>query len=129
MSGPLVKINNITVSENTVTIYWPGASKSDGKYIIKYRIKGEPEWQKTPETEEIFVEVSGLDYGKTYEFRVFYKDVPYTEIREFSVPPKRKYNILYCTVPSNTMFNEILDHGIIFVIMFAQVHHTCSPSL
>ncbi len=133
MSGPLKKINNITASENTVTVYWPKASISVGKYIIRYRIKEESEWQKTLETQELFVEVSGLDYGETYEFCVFYqhagKDVQYTEIREFSVPPKRKYNILYCTVPSNTMFNEVLDHGIIFVIMFLQVHHTCSPSL
>ena len=89
--GPLKSIHNVSTSGNAVTVYWSESKKNVDKYIVKYRIKGTSDWMKI-ETEAIFVEVSDLDYGKTYEFQVFYnnsgKDVPYSEVREVSVPPQ-----------------------------------------
>ena len=95
-TGPLKRIRNATVNENTVTLYWPKVPKDNVNYVIKYGINGSLDLL-TRETNEIYKEISGLDYGKTYEFQVFHKlegkVKPLTEIRYVSIPPRprRKY--------------------------------------
>ena len=95
--GPLKKINSAVASGNAVTIYWPEASVSVDKYVIKYRVKGSTdEWTKK-ETERIFIKIIGLDYGAEYEFQVYYvqgsNEIPHTEIRDVEVPDISKFDI------------------------------------
>ena len=98
MPGPLKNINGVSATGNAVRVDWPQAAKSVDKYIIKYRIKGSSDDWKEKETEKIFIEISDLDDGETYEFQVFYEDagkeMVYTEIRQFSVPSVSKCDIL-----------------------------------
>ena len=84
-------INNVTLAGNTVTIYWPEASKSVDEYVVKYRIKGSTdEWEKKKRT-EIFIKIDSLNHGTKYEFQVYYvrggKEIAHTEIREVDIPP------------------------------------------
>ena len=101
--GPLKNINNVTQVGNTVTIYWPEASKSVDEYVVKYRIKGSTdEWEKN-KTTEIFIELDSLNHGTKYEFQVYYvrggEEIAHTEIFTYEVgigPGKFDMSCLIC---------------------------------
>lgn len=86
--GPLRKILDINVDGNVVTVYWPKSNFRVEKYILRYGKKNTFE-RFSNETDNIYLEISGLEHGKVYEFQVLYKldgkEKKYTEIREVSI--------------------------------------------
>ena len=82
-----MKINAFPTDGNKVILYWP-ESTQDESYIVKYRIKGNKNWSNQT-AGSIRAEVSGLDFGRIYEFQVFTKlggqEKAYTEVREVKI--------------------------------------------
>ncbi|XP_046853940.1 hemicentin-1-like isoform X2 [Xenia sp. Carnegie-2017] len=85
---PLRKILDINVDGNVVTVYWPKSNFRVEKYVLRYGKKNTFE-RFSNETDNIYLEISGLEHGKVYEFQVLYKldgkEKKYTEIREVSI--------------------------------------------